>query len=101
MLRVYRDTVLGAPPQFPRYIEAGIDRYLEGPRQLDADTLVAAAAGANPDAEAAPARPSLFGAPASAHEPAVAAALPAVEGVPVVASSAAFYAPAPDHRDQR
>jgi penicillin-binding protein 1A len=103
MLRIYRDNILGPAPQFPRYIEAGIDRYLEGPRQLDADSLVAAAAGANPDAAAVPARPALFAAPASAHEPAVAAAaLPAVEGVPVVASSATFYAPpAPDHRDQR
>jgi penicillin-binding protein 1A len=102
MLRVYRDNVLGAPPQFPRFIEAGIDRYLEGPRELDAVRLAEAAAADGPDTEAA-AQPTLFAAPASTHGPApavAAAVLPSARAVPVVASSATFYAPAP-HRNQQ
>jgi penicillin-binding protein 1A len=104
MLRVYRDNILGPAPQFPRSMEAGIDRYLEGPRELDAVRLAEAnaVAAAETDADTV-AQPAFFAAPAGAHQPAVAAvAVPAAaEGVPVVASSATFYAPAPNHRDQR
>lgn len=96
MLQVYRHDVLGAPPQFPRVIEASIDRYLEGPRELDALRLAEAAALAGPGTEPVGQRqPALFAAPAIA----AAAVMPAAE--PVVASSAAFYVPAPSHREQR
>ncbi|MET0554504.1 MAG: transglycosylase domain-containing protein [Vicinamibacteria bacterium] len=100
MLRVYRDNILGPAPQFPRFMEAGIDRYLEGPRQLDAARLAEASVVEAPETEAV-ARPALFAAPTSAHEPAVALPAVAVDAAPAVASSATFYAPAPNHRDQR
>ena len=101
MLRVYRDNILGPAPQFPRFMEAGIDRYLEGPRELDAVRLAEANAIANPGTEAV-VQPAMAFAPSSTHEPApVAAAVPVAAGVPAVASSAVFYAPGPNHQDQR
>jgi penicillin-binding protein 1A len=101
MLQVYRDDILGVAPQFPRFIEAGIDRYLEGPRELDATRLAEAVIVEGPDREAVGRRqPALFAAPASSRQPAVTVAVMPAAAVPVSSSSATFYAPSPN-RQQR
>ena len=104
MLRVYRDNILGPAPQFPRFMEAGIDRYLQGPPR--AGRRATGRGGGDRESETqAVTQPAMAFAPSSTHEPAAAAvAVPVVAasvGVPAVASSAVFYAPAPNHQDQR
>ena len=100
MLRVYRDNILGPAPQFPRFMEAGIDRYLEGPRELDAGAPGRGERDRESETEVV-AQPAMAFAPSSTHEPAAAAAVPVAAGAPALASSAVFYAPAPNHQDQR
>ena len=102
MLRVYRDGILGVAPQFPRYMEDGIDRYLRGPSQLDAAALATASAelhqGQEPAASvsslAVAGEPVAPAAVAGAALPAAVAGAPApAVPVPAAAAQAVFYTP--------
>ena len=84
MLRVYREGVFGSAPPFPRQMEAGIDRYLRGPSEIDAAAL-AAAAEAEPQV---PPEPQM--APVALH---------AVGAAPQAPSQASFYTPSSAPRE--
>lgn len=78
MLRVYREGVFGPAPPFPQSLEAGIDRYLRGPSELDQAALTAAAAAAAEE----PIEPRIV--PVAAH---------AAGSNPQPSAQATFYTP--------
>jgi penicillin-binding protein 1A len=82
MLRVYREGVVGPAPQFPRYMEDGIDRYLRGPSELDEAALEAAIAETQVDPTAIPA-----------------VATHATGTTPQASSQASFYVPSSSNRE--
>jgi penicillin-binding protein 1A len=98
MLRVYRDGILGAPPQFPRYMEDGIDRYLRGPSELDHAALEAATAHVN-DLEAAGGAAVADGPPVAPVATAATFTLENQAGAAAAASTqATFYTPSEPKR---